>query len=284
MNHLKELIKHYIREIISEAPIGDYNLVGDWNKTGSFHKAVDRRLIPNSRAIEKVRQKWSRTDYDFDMTFVNKPGLRKYMFEGEVSEEFVREKLKLITPEEFKVNEDAINLIYVTNTDNVMLTAWMMAHRLSHTISYFKTQQTNHAIRETIASLYSSLFSAYESVNMEKPKTYRSPWSSQSVHIMQPFDKPKLNFWSSILTMKSGREHKIANLNELIHELFAQYIINGKIKFNRPDFIYGKRKIKIFLNQEKREELHNKLDILENELSYYFDNILSSMVGNIYII
>jgi hypothetical protein len=282
MNHLKELIKHYIREIISEAPIDNITKVGNWQKSSSFSHKSDRNIINSPHAIQKMYQKWSKTDYHFDIFFVNDKRVNSWEFTevGEVSEEFVREKMKL-TPEELPLRsgDEVITIIYTNNkgSERVSMTPWVMAHRFAHAIlaTDRKKGTQNYYLNHIVESL-KGIMKDFDFTGISRrlaPGFYGVPTNTKDV----------VNFFYSILKFRSAREMDIRNFYEILFELFAQYIIEGKVELKRPDFIYGHRKVKINLLPHYIEDFHRRLDIIENDINIMFDQMLSSCEGKIYV-
>jgi hypothetical protein len=89
--------------------------------------------------------------------------------------------------------------------------------------------------------------------------------------------------------MKSAQSGDLLNYNEFFHELLAQYLISGKIKFNPlPNFIqldnkkmYGhdiSRKI-----YKKNNSSDNDLEWLSDEFEYALDAVLDSATNKLFV-
>jgi hypothetical protein len=55
---------------LSEAPIEDFNTIGDFDKSSSFRKPIDRKLVTLPKSVAKIKAKWSKTQFPFNMYFV----------------------------------------------------------------------------------------------------------------------------------------------------------------------------------------------------------------------
>lgn len=127
------------KEYLKEAPIGDYQTIGNWDKNSSFRDSRDRMLIRNPSSIERVKKKFGNTPYVFNFYFVNSKQANRVTEEGVVSLKFVRENLgdEVANIVEKNLGNDNINVIFTNNkgAERKNMTAWIMAHRIGHALA-----------------------------------------------------------------------------------------------------------------------------------------------------
>jgi len=276
-NELKQLV----RESMNEMPVGVYQTVGDFNKGASFRDKRDRELIKHPVAIQKVRDFFQNTSVDFDFYFVNLSGRRKFQEKGKVDEQFIfapYPKGLGIKPEQLKdgrINKDHITVFFVGNTaaEKVPMTSWTIAHRFGHVL---RREYGFNVYTEWLESQFDQILEMY---NITK-----DPGSFVQTN---SFLKPKAQLFNQIGTMKSARDGKIDRPFEFYYELFAQYLKDGEVKFNRlkPTIVkgpapYGRKE---YANTKNVDDVNQILDSMENDFSYYAEDVLSSCVGNIYV-
>lgn len=80
------------KQFLIETPIGDYKLFGNWDKNSSFRHSRDRMLIQHPKSIERMKKKFSNSNTDFNLFFVNSPKANRLTEVGEVDLKFVRDK------------------------------------------------------------------------------------------------------------------------------------------------------------------------------------------------
>jgi hypothetical protein len=249
--------------IINEMPITRFDLVGDWDKDAPQrgYSRQDVGILTNPKAVEKIHRKWSNTDYDFDFYFVRAKNAWKQREIGQVSREFAKEQFGIDVP----TKDDKITIIFTNNigTEKVPMTAWLIAHRMSHSLrmqyefNQYLTKQVERDFNQLIKDL--------------------------NVQITP------LQLAYNLGTMKSCRERNLLNFGEFIHELFAQYIINGKVTFNKiknhlildKKYAWGRPNNRtVYLNLNK-EELVEMNEVIENMADSYTAN-LSQIMGAFY--
>lgn len=277
----KQQLKQLIREVLSEAPVDVYQTIGDFDKSASFSDKRDRELVKHPVAIQKVRDFFKNTSVDFDFYFVNLSGRRKFLETGKVKPEFVFEPYPKglgIKPEQLKdgrIDSNKITVFFVGNTaaEKVPMTSWTIAHRFGHVLR-----------REYAFNVYSEwLDSQFD----ELLKLYNITKDSGSFVQTNSFMKPKAKLFNQIGTMKSARDGKIDRYFEFYYELFAQYLKDGKVTFNRltPQIVkgtaaYGRKE---YANTKNVEEANEILDGIVRDFSYYAEDVLSECVGNVYV-
>ena len=116
---------------VAEAPLADYVPMGDFNKPGPF-RGADKKLVPHPVNQLKAQRFFEKTPYNFRLFFSNIPGTGKYSEYGVMDPDTVKIIFGDAGEQIVAGHEDAITVVYVGNSGDskVMLTPWMMAHRL----------------------------------------------------------------------------------------------------------------------------------------------------------
>lgn len=265
-----------------EAPIEDINHVGDWNRSSSFDRAPDRKLLTNPKAIQKIIKMWEKTPVPFQINFVNHAEGRLWMNReaGKVSLEELKKNMPRVF-DEIKIDPNAINIIYTNNGggDWVPLTGWMMAHRFCHTLVRSKGDRqqvpTMWDARDILWRTTSQLLAEY---GLKTPEYYDHDRFS-------PKAKEITNFFYAIGTMRSARNRQLSNPNEFFFELFAQYMMTGSIKFKPLPKQYKSGRIyRNFRGNENDLEYHDiSLETLAETLPEYFEDCLRNLHGSIFV-
>lgn len=81
------------KQWLQEAPLHDYETIGDFSKNSSFRDPRDRTIIQHPKSIERTRKKFGNTSFDFDFYFVNSPKANKHTEVGAVPLEWVKANL-----------------------------------------------------------------------------------------------------------------------------------------------------------------------------------------------
>ena len=127
-------------DITNESPIDTYKPIGDFSKGASFRDKVDRALVTNPAAIQKVKNFFKNTDVNFDLYFLNLKNISQFREKRQVPEEFVYAAppngLGVDTNDltDGKINSDNITVFFTGNfgTEKIPLTPWIIAHRIGH--------------------------------------------------------------------------------------------------------------------------------------------------------
>jgi hypothetical protein len=266
---------------LAETPIDNFQTIGNWDKGSSFTSPVDRKLLTNPNAVQKIKDKFANTKFHFDMYFVNTKEARHYTEEGEVSEQFIRDNLKLDTP----INHDNITVFYTNNKGDqkVMATAWIIAHRFGHAIRRLDGYKTlNNEVNEIIQRVIEEAYGR----RLQRSSAFATLGDG-------PTDAKILkNFAQLVGTFKSARDKNLRNFPEFYHELLAQYITTGKISFNPlPKYIpvkyaWGRPSegLRSTVNEHDIEYYSGYMDSLANDVyPDYADECLRECQGRIFV-
>lgn len=275
---------------LTEAPINDFEPIGDFNKNSSFRKPVDRAIITNDKAVEKIRKKFANSNEVFDFYFVNSAKANKFTELGEVSLEWVAENLGQEVADKVgnETDVDAIKIIFTNNkgSEGVPMTAWIMGHRIGHVMRRGEGRYGRHAgvveysyqeLSKEVVRMATELlrdYYGYHSLNISgEMKLMQSPSNVQLLYT---------RLMEAICTFKSAREHNLRNFFEVINELIAQYLTTGTIKFNPlPKSFKGVNRNTVHLEDVDYEG--NSLDGYAESIEHHIANIFMSAAGKIYV-
>jgi len=283
MDHAKlDALLEYL--LVTEMPIRQFKNVGNWNKNSSFGN-VDRKLLTSPKAVEKIHRQWQKTPYDFEIFLVNDPRVNKPDFRevGMVNLDYVRTKMRL-TEEEFpSPSSDAITIIFTNNVgdERYMASGWILAHRLGHAFARGNNdvskewEEFTANLREVMADMLDQVYDL---------QVYKRDFSREAEDILKLVAQ-------QIGTMKSARDNNLRNWGEFAYELFAQYLITGKIRFNPlPDSLvtkieaFGRKATKRPFSPENQNMYNNHdLEYYAQGMETMIENVLDRAVGRIFV-
>lgn len=260
---------------IAEAPVTDYQTLGNFNKPGSFTTTkYDPAIVRNPKAQQKVYRFFERSPYKFRLYPLNIPGARKFSETGRVNLAWLEKNLPQAA-EIVKKNppNDDIIVFYVSNTgsEKVPFTPWIMAHRMGHAF-----RPNNYAWGE------------YVSYWVDQMKQLLNGYYGADIGRME--DPRYIALQNALGTMKSARDGKLSRPYEFLYELLAQYINTGEIKLNlMPKTlgygkqVYGKHTRALRLLPTDDAENRNHIEMLERDLAYHLDTILGEAQNKIFV-
>ena len=280
-----------INEIITEAPLTDYVPMGDFDKPGPFRSKVDKKLITHPTNQLKTAQFLENTPYDFRLFFSNIPGTgTTYQEHGAVQPAVIEGLFKEQAPQILNGSEDAINVVFLGNNGaaRVMMTPWIMAHRLGHAI-----QASTRSGRDVVDTWKNAEKHLFGTINKTLTDVYRKDMSreygrSDDVNWSKSAEYNAI--FNSIGTQRSSREKQINRPYEFLYEIFAQYIKDGQVKLNPfPKSLgygrmaWGNPTKGMNAYQMSDEELANMAETLSTDMGYMFGDVLSECVGKIFL-
>lgn len=268
--------------LISEMPIKKFELLGDWGpeakKLYGYNKK-DISILTSEKGVSKIHRKWSNSKNDFDFYFLRSPKGYKQREIGEVTPSWIEKNLEI----KIEPNEDAITVIFTNNTgaEKIQMTAWTIAHRLGHAIrrdSIF--QMFEKDINKDLTQILDKVYGI-------KPKRLDNLY-------FDGLDDEKKALASAVGTMKSARENNLVTVFEFNYELLAQYILNGKLRFNplpkklilRKRMVWGKPADQYAfsrLPEDHFDEWKNWLNEKAESYEYLLQDILDGLVGKIFV-
>ncbi len=281
-----------------EAPIEDFNLIGNWSKNSSFRHEQDRKLLTNPKAQEKIKQQWIKTKVPFNLLFVNTPEANRHTEVGEVSGQWLQEKMPKAFPQ-MKLRDDAVNVIFTNNKgdERFPMTAWIMAHRFGHVVarndwkSYLVAPQPQvqeftdamNLVFERVSDLFRDAYGYKREIrqkyNGHSEYEYKQWRASQSRLV---------SFFQEIGTMRSARNKDLRNAFEFFPELLAQYMLSGKITFRPlPKSIrygrFGHSWLAFTGNDHDYDYYNGHLRDLAEGLEDQFNELLHAVIGRIFV-
>jgi hypothetical protein len=281
--------KEFITENnLDEAPLSTYQPMGNFEKPGPF-RGADKRLVPHPTNKLKAQKFFENTPFDFRLFFSNIPGTGKYRETGELPPAKIREKFNKENADQIiNGSEEAITVVYLGNYGDakVILTPWMMAHRLGHAIQAGQLSRRNNAWTNAENHFFST-------INNLLDNYYGKAASSGRTSVVRWQLSPEYNaLFNAIGTQRSSLSGDIRRPYEFLYELFAQYLGTGSVKLNPlpTNLGYGRKawgrptkymNIKPMFSDEKvRKQI---ADTLAYDMELMFNDVLSSAVGKIYL-
>ena len=273
------------KQFLSEMPITSFNLRGNWDRDAKNQYRFDSKdagILGNEKAVEKIKRMWSNSKEEFDLYFVRQKGAWKHLAQGEVSPEWVKENLGF----DVETRPEAISIIYTNNiaSDKTPMTAWTIAHRFGHAI-YRNSIDTMEWIRREFTHLVNDF--------------YNKNIHTSRYHYDRNADVEKTKILKGLVnalgTMKSARDSKVRNFEEFIHEMIAQYIITGHVKFNPlPRYLITQRKMAwgrpnnsgIYSGQKEESDLEyfeERVEGLSYQIDVAFNKLFQILKGKVFV-
>lgn len=275
---------------LDEMALSTYKTMGDFEKPGPF-QGVDKKLVPHPKNIEKATQFFEKTPYDFRLFFSNISGTGKYHEYGPMPPDEIKKVFGTEAESILQDSGDAITVVFVGNIGDrkVMLTPWMMAHRFGHAIQGgVRKNRGWSAWGEAEKHFFTSVNNMIEEY-YGKIKS-QTPWVTSKVNYNLT---PEYNaLFNAIGTQRSSRSSEIRRPYEFLYELFAQYLGTGKVTLNPlpTNLTYGRKvwgnptrfmNIKPDFRDERGRAQASEM--LATDMQLMFDDVLSSSVGQIFV-
>lgn len=152
--------------------------------------------------------------------------------------------------------------------EKIPMTAWAICHRMSHALR-----------REQIFQQY---------ITDEVNKGFNELIKELNVNITP------LELAYNLGTMKSCRDRNLLNFGEFIHELFAQYIITGKVTFKKltntlildKKYAWGKpnfRTAYLRFNPEEMVEINELVENMAELFTAHLHMVLGAFYNKIFV-
>jgi hypothetical protein len=285
MNY-RELKQAINESKLSEAPLADYQTIGDFTSPGPFRSQVDKRLVTHPVNIDKTYKFFENTVEDFRIFMCNVPGMGKNSEMGEASPAQIRQLLGDKADPIIDNYQDAITIVYVGNrgTGRVMMTPWIMAHRFGHAIQASARMRDAHGMWSQAEKHF------FATVNQYLEEYYSKVSNAKFGLSMRTDLTPEYNaLFNAIGTQKSSRTGQINRPYEFLYEIFAQYLQKGQITLNPfpENLSYGRQAwgnpTKYMRAKVASDELADAANMLANDMRYMFDDVLSACIGKIYV-
>lgn len=231
-----------ISEILSESPIGDWQVDPDFdaNRSSMLGKRPEVRqdlehwqdsdinAIRSHANVSRVKNVFSKCPFTFNLYFVHSEQVDydSFMQAGHVDLPWVA---KIFGPQiagriEAWSSPTAINVIMTNNMsdeDKLSLRSpWMVAHRMAHAIMGGHNTEPVQKFEGFIQDITRI--------------GYSIEWPNEDSHHGRSFAEEYKSTYGKILgyslgTMNSARRGRLVTVHEWYYETFAQYLITGKV-------------------------------------------------------
>jgi hypothetical protein len=238
-----------------EAPLADFGSFGDPEIAGSL-RTDDLRALRNPKWHEKVYRLFHKTPYDFNVYVYNAPDAMAPIERREGKPVKINDIANLgdyvgIQPLQVIARligrvppnaENSITVVLVQNEgeERVSLTPWILAHRIVHAMFYAAQTNPVRGMRpgqdlkissavQDIFTTFNSMFNRVEKI-LDRSMYHHGNWMHNSMSVLE-----RINEFSKLIAkFRSGQMGKLANPGEFIIEAVTQYLVQGKVSFQRP--------------------------------------------------
>lgn len=240
-------------------------------------------LLTNPVGVQKIIQKWSKLPQQFNAWMLKGPGVSKYNEIGQVDEAFLTNNLKLkivpnpTKPDEINIDPNAINVIYTQNigSEKVPMNYWTIAHRFGHTVRR-NNKVWNYFTRE----LEKDIVTVMDNVFGRTPSNNTYGFDAAGKTLLKKFA-------NALGTMGSTRKNQLRNFDEFAFELLAQYMITGKVTFNRLPFKmidrYAWGNPQHIYPRKQNKNWNDYIEYMEEKYQNILEEIVEYAVGKIFI-
>jgi hypothetical protein len=271
---------------VDEMALAKYQPMGDFNKPGPF-RGVDKRLVPHPKNELKTQKFFEKTPFDFRLFFSNIPGTGKYSEYGPMAPDVLKVIFGDQADQIINGSEDAITVVYVGNKGDskVMLTPWLMAHRFGHAIQAGVRGKKGWSAWSEAENHF---FNAVNNLLNEYYGKIGKPGGNLKFELTPEYNA----LFNAIGTQRSSRSNEIRRPYEFLYELFAQYLGTGQITLNAfpTNLGYGRKAwgtptkyLNIKPEFRDESERKNAAEMLARDMELMFNDVLSSSVGQIFV-
>lgn len=292
--------REFHNKLLLEMPINTFEKKGDWSENAPLHM-YDKpsiKMLNNPKYEEKIKYKWNNLKQDIDIYVVRSKQSKRYREIGEVSPEFVKEKLGLDIP----IDDTHITMIFTNNVgdEKIPLTPWIMAHRFAHALA---------PIHDSARGNYSDkAFRNRQWTEADDAVDYIIDWTLKNGYGVQlkpgidsygnyrelnyaSLNQKRLAMANVLGTFKSARDNNLRQPFELTNELIAQFIIEGSIRLNTnlPERIpygrmaWGRPAHNLFKIKDQEALLTDGIERAESVIGGEIESMLMEAVGKIFV-
>jgi len=271
---------------LNEAPLADYEPMGDFEKPGPF-RGADKKLIPHPTNKLKTARFFEQTPYDFRLFFSNIPGTGRYSEYGPMEPRVIQEIFKDAAEQILAGSENAITVVFVGNKGDskVMLTPWMMAHRIGHAVQAgTRLAGGRGAWREAENHFFrgiNQLLKDFYGKSSNNRYDGEANWAMSQEYAA---------LFNAIGTQRSSRKGEIKRPYEFLYELFAQYLGTGRIELNplpqKQSYgrkVFGRSSQSLRMTPGAEEESKYTTEVLARDMEIMFSDVLSELVGKVLV-
>lgn len=251
------------------------SLLGNWTGNRAYgYSKLDHGILTSEKGVAKIKRLF-KAPHNLNLSFIRSSGAKKLVEEGERTAEWIKEK----TGGDVHIEEDSFNVAFCQNigTEKIPMTAWCIAHRIGHSV------WRNWAFRDFFLYFHRFMVNVGSFYSL-RDITTGNWWDMR-------MNKQYLHLCYNIGTMRSCREHNLVHAIEFAHELIAQYLICGAIKFKElGSHIFVSRRFNWGREQKTyrglfnatveqvNDELISAANIMNDMLYYAFDNMIGGLV------
>ena len=273
---------------LHEMPITDFQLMGKWGPKDlpRGYTKQDIGILTNPKAVEKIHKQWSNTKQNFDLYFLRSPKAHKHLQVGLVTPDWVKQNLQV----DIKPNPNNVTVIFTQNKGDqkIPMTGWAIAHRLGHALIRDRTVGLGFA-NGPIGRFFSRVQQDFDRMTQQLfPNSRPDVYGRYDKNQIKP-----VHLAYAVGTMKSARDRNLTRFGEFTFELFAQYLLTGKIKFNplprsiirRNHMAWGRSAPQTNWAQDETAfyKVHTKLQNLPAEYEYELDEALDGLEGQMLV-
>lgn len=237
---------------LSEAPIADFGVFGDTEAEGSF-RSQDLKAMNNPKWTAKVLRMFERCPVDFNVYLYNAPQGKATLASNKNAEHEFRDistrnqwmgvkpfmDVMKLTGKLPPNRDKSITVVLTQNEgdERIALTPWMVGHRLAHSLTEPTTISHSWGTNNNTARLISSVQGMIRNVAtliFDSSKEKREELRAIGMSAAWRHDpKAQLEMCGEIFKFKSAREHKIERPTEVVVDVLVQYMVRGRVTFNR---------------------------------------------------
>lgn len=276
-------------EFLIEAPLTDYQTMGDFSKPGPF-RGADKKLVPHPVNRLKAEKFFANTPYDIRLFFSNISGTGKYSEYGPMDPDTV----KIIFGDEGEQivagHENAITIVYVGNKGDAkkMLTPWMMAHRFGHAVQAGHRRGGKIDKEGAWPEAENHFFGQVNSMLEE----YYGKRGERGGNLKWEMTPEYNALFNAIGTQNSSRSGQIRRPYEFLYEIFAQYLGTGHVTFNMlpTNLGYGRQNwgtpskyLNLKLEHSDDASRKQATEVLAYDMELMFNDVMSNLEGKILV-
>lgn len=306
--------QYYLKEAIE-----NIEFKGHWD-SGEGHgwDKSDIGILQSSVGLQKIKSSW-KIKQPVDVYFFKNDtkGWKEY---GRVSQQNLKWLLNNIRSRKIinkyddfetdmdddiysNINPNHITIIYLSNVgdDKIPATSWILAHRFGHALGVVDRKFMANPFLEKIRKAIDDLFNNISNFVYQKDMSVDySLWKrrelntgeteEQFAHKMNQNNERLFNqhqLAMALGTFKSARDRRLSRTTEFINEIVAQYIITGRIVFNRnfmnvldPEKTIGTQKQ---LSSDEQQHVNSYLTNMEKYLNGSMEKMLNAAIGEVFI-
>jgi hypothetical protein len=230
---------------------------------------ANQKLYENGKAIAKIEKAWKNTEKTFIFNLVNDHFDKRYDMGGWGIHSFDDYNADILNCRGGEISRDAINVILTNNITASYnpLTAWILAHRMGHVLQLETIERRQqHAVGKAIECV---LIGAINDTAIELSFGGNKAFYDIGFVSCIRFVDMGLRICLDMLTMRGAREASFTGGSECLPEMLAQYLITGRVRFNRnlKSFTMDHDEAKVYdIWEQAEKQINEKMAALMNML------------------